>query len=109
MACPGQRIRFECTVDSPILAWSSPQYIRQASTRNRIEFTTIDDIGTVTPSSMGTSAMLIDKNDVNVTESWLYITASQDFPMASVACEDHLNNPETISFQVLSGMLILMT
>ena len=40
-ACPDQRIRFVCLVNSPQLIWSSNEYIGPS---NIIEFSYIDDV-----------------------------------------------------------------
>ena len=62
-ACPGDRLNFTCrTRDSPILAWSSDEYIGQ---NNPLEFLIIDDPGVVRLSS-------VDPNTVAVLMSVSY-------------------------------------
>ena len=86
MACPGQQVRFECLANSPELIWSSPEYI--GPTGVRIEFSgTLDTIGT-TKRAGNAEATLIGLDGINVTSSELVILVSQDYPTASVTCDD---------------------
>ena len=73
--CPGDRLNFICeTRDSDILAWSSDEYIGQS---NLLEFTAIDDRGTLKSVYPNTTAILInttrEKNGVLVIKGGLSI------------------------------------
>ena len=96
LACPGQLIRLVCNVNSPLLAWSSPQYIGPPGVR--IEFTSDDDEGSVTPGLMETNAVLLGVNGTNVTSSELNVIAP--FHTASITCEDAVPNNDTFLIQV---------
>ena len=73
VACPGQQVHFVCLANSPLLAWSSPQYIGPQGIR--IEFSSIDSVGD-TKTKMAAEATLLGLNGMNVSSSKLHITAS---------------------------------
>ena len=86
VACSGQQITYECLANSPELFWSSPEYI--GPTGVRIEFSgSIDNVGAERRAGNAV-ATLLGLHGRNVTSSELVITASQDFPTASVTCDD---------------------
>ena len=98
MACPGQEVHFVCTTNSPLVAWSSTEYIGPRGIR--IEFSAaLDSVGT-TVTMMGAEATLLGVNGDNVTSSKLVITVSQ---AASVTCDDGIQSV-TSTFEV-PGML----
>ena len=102
LACPGQQILFVCLVNSPQLVWSSQQYIGQLGVR--IEFSaSIDNVGD-TREMMGANATLLGLNGANIISSELRITASPEFPTASVTCGNDVGQTKTSTFNVL-GML----
>ena len=101
LACPGQEIYFVCHVNSPLLLWSSLEYIGPPGVR--IEFSAIlDGVGDIM-RAMNAEATLLSVNGLNVTSSELIITASQAFPTASVTCDDGTRSMIT-TFEV-PGML----
>ena len=98
MACPGQEVHFVCTTNSPLVAWSSTEYIGPRGIR--IEFSAVLDSVGATVTMMGAEATLLGVNGDNVTSSKLVITVSQ---AASVTCDDGIQ-PVTSTFEV-PGML----
>ena len=86
VACPGQQVRFVCHANSPVLYWFSSEYIGPPGVR--IEFSKAFDLIGTTVRVENAVATLLSANEGNVTSSELVITASQDFPTASVACGD---------------------
>ena len=87
-----------CTTNSPLVSWSSTEYIGPRGIR--IEFSAaLDSVGTKV-TMMGAEAMLLGVNGDNVTSSKLIITVSQG---ASVTCDDGIQSV-TSTFEV-PGML----
>ena len=103
MECPGEQIRFVCNVTSPLLAWSSAEFIGQPP-GIRIEFTSLITVGTVIQGMNGTNATLLGVSGTNVTSSELHVFAVPA-TTASVTCEDNDGNQNTSLFQV-PGMSI---
>ena len=99
LVCPGQHLWFICTINAPILAWSSNEYIGPPGTR--IEFSIIDSNGR-TKTEGSAEARLLGSNEVNVTLPELQLVASQDFPAGAVTCNDGTES-RSIEFKV-SGM-----
>lgn len=94
VACSGQQIRYECLANSPELFWSSPEYI--GPTGVMIEFSgSIDNVGAERRAG-NAAATLLGLNGRNVTSSELVITASQDFPTASVTCDDGVKSVTSV-------------
>ena len=107
----GEIITFTCvTRGSPILAWTSDQYIEQGGTQ--LEFATFNNEGETrsSPINTDTVATLTRKaveNSQQVLESQLRITTLPSFPTFSVSCI-HIGRGEmdTTKHQLLLGMLL---
>ena len=107
--CPGEIITLTCvTRGSPILAWTSDQYIEQGGTQ--LEFATFNNEGETrsSPINTDTVATLTRKameNGQQVLESQLRITMLPSFPTFSVSCI-HIGSGNTneTTFQLLLGM-----
>ena len=104
VACPGELVHFVCHGNSTQLHWSSLQYIGPSGVR--IEFSgALDSIGT-TRRAENAVATLVDINGDNVIRSELVITASLDFPNASIECGD--GNQSVTSVLQVFGMLSIL-
>ena len=103
LACPGQKIRFVCNINSRQLFWSS-EYIGPHG--DRIEFSgTLDRVGT--PVRRGSAVgQILGVNGSNITSSELVIIASQDIPTATVTCTCNNNQSRKITFEVPGKMYI---
>ena len=97
-----------CRADTPLMYWFSPEYIGEPPSF-RIELSgEIDHIG-IPKRGMNAVAELLGVNGRNVTSSELVLTASSDFPNASVTCVDVLANQSmTICFGVSSMLSVCL-
>ena len=90
--CPGEEVNITCeTRGSPILAWTSDEYIEQSG--SYLEFTPFNNVGEtrVSPVNPNTVATLINKtveDGVQVLVPQLRITAQSQFMNPSVTCID---------------------
>ena len=88
--CPGVGVTFTCeTRGSPIIAWTSDQYIEVGGTQ--LEFGAIASVGDVvrSPVYSDTVATLTVNGMIDgeqVLESTLHIVTSSQFPTSSVTC-----------------------
>ena len=88
--CPGNVLTFTCeTRDSPIIAWTSDDYIEARGTQ--LEFGRIASVGDtlLSPVNPNTSATLTENgviDGVAILESQLRITLSPEYPSSNVAC-----------------------
>ena len=88
--CPGQVVIFTCeTRGSPILAWTSEEYIEQGGTQ--LEFATFNAVNftRVSPVNPNTIATLIENRNesgVRVLVSTLHIRTLSGFLDSSVTC-----------------------
>ena len=102
--CPGEEVLINCeTRGSPIIAWTSEEYIEQGGTQ--LEFATFNNVGDtrISPVNPNTNATLIGKFDSNgnvqVLQSQLRIIASVD---STVTCINVGNGMSTsIRIQIL--------
>ena len=107
IACPGE-IVFTCeTRGSPIIAWSSEEYVAPGNVQ--LAFAgQVNEVGDTRNSTsiQGTVATLtnnmLDENGTRILVSILRIVATTDSPMASVNCI-HIgdNSINTTSFKVI--------
>ena len=106
--CPGEEITFTCvTRGSPVLAWTSDQYIEQGGTQ--LEFATFDNENEtrtipINPNTVATLTRKAMENGEQVLESELRIITVSRFPTFSVSCI-HIGsgNINETTFQLLLG------
>ena len=96
-------------MNSSTLEWLSDEYIGRGtnikinSTGPRDNVTSIGN-----PTTYATLVSVINENGITVTVSQLFITASEEFPTASVTCQlDGHSARSTISFNTTKGKLWL--
>ena len=99
---------FTCeTRGSPILAWTSNEYIERGGTQ--LEFATFNDVGDtrISPVNPNTIATLIAKfyeNGIGVLRSTLRIRALSEFLNSSVNCLHIVDGTMNTSWVLVIGM-----
>lgn len=110
VAYPDQLITFTYVIKgSPIIAWSSTDYIGQDV---QLEFTTTDQLQSIQNSTINTNtfAVLVSITDlrdggIGTITSQLHIQVSPLFQTSSVSCHNvGLNTVNTSTFQCLSEL-----